>query len=224
LFKEFILGDKYMSQPKVYLILTASIHNTSGIQFPARRRSEYFLGLCNALNFCPSQIKPILVENSCENKSYLDVFNCDVVYTNDNSRLIEGDVVLHKGSREMIDIKKVIEKYDIQDNDIIIKLTARYQLFKPDFFVTVLENLEKDCIFRELNVCTSVVDDISIVQGLFAIRCKYLKQFEYRNHGVGSEQEFREFINDYIPADKILKVDTLWLRVCIGDNHKLVDC
>jgi len=212
-----------MSQPKVYLIMTACINNTSGIKWGARRRSEYFLGLANALNFCPPCIKPILVENSCENKSYLDVFNCDVVYTQDNSHLIEGDVVLHKGSREMIDIKKVIEKYDIQDDDIIIKLTARYLLFKPDFFVKVLENLEKDCIFRELNVCTSVVDDISIVMGLFSIRCKYLKQFEYRNHGVGCEEEFRRFINDYISEDKILKVDTLWLRVCIGDSHKLID-
>jgi hypothetical protein len=208
----------------VYLIITCCINNTSGIKWGARRRAEYFLALANVLNFCPPQIKPIIVENSCENKSYLDVFNCDVVYTQDNSRLIEGDVVLHKGSREMIDIKKVIEKYDIQDDDVIVKLTGRYQIFKPDFFATVLENLEKDCIFRELNVCNSVVDDISIVMGLFAIRCKYLKQFEYRNHGVGCEEEFRRFINDYIPADKILKVDTLWLRVCIGDNHKLVDC
>jgi hypothetical protein len=207
----------------VYLIITCCINNTSGIKWGARRRAEYFLALANVLNFCPPQIKPIIVENSCENKSYLDVFNCDIVYTNDNSRLIEGNMLLHKGSREMIDIKKVIEKYNIQDDDIIVKLTGRYQIFKPDFFATVLENLEKDCIFRELNVCNSVVDDISIVMGLFSMRCKYLKQFEYRNHEVGCEQDFREFINQYIHADKILKVDTLWLRVCIGDNHKLVD-
>ena len=213
-----------MSQPKVYLILTASIHNTSGIQFPARRRSEYFLGLCNALNFCPKQIKPIIVENSCENQSYLDVFNCDVVYTNDNSPIIKDGFVLHKGSREMLDIKKVIEKYDIQPEDWIIKLTSRYQLFKPDFFATVLQNIEKECIFRELNVCNSVVDDISIVMGLFAIRCKYLKEFEYKRYEIGCEQEFREYINDTIPEDKILKVETLWLRVCIGNDHKLVDC
>jgi hypothetical protein len=209
--------------PKVYLILTASIHNTSGIKFPARRRAEYFLALANALNFCPSQIKPILVENSCENQSYLDVFNCDVVYTNDNSHLIEDGYVLHKGSRELIDIKKVIEKYDIQDDDIIIKLTARYQLFKPDFFVSVLENLEKDCIFRQLNVCDNTNDDISIVMGLFAIRCKYLKEFKYKTTEIGCEQDFREYINETIPEDKILKVETLWLRVCIGDNHRLVD-
>jgi hypothetical protein len=208
----------------VYLIITCCINNTSGIKWGARRRAEYFLALANVLNFCPPQIKPIIVENSCENKSYLDVFNCDILYTQDNSRLIEGDVVLHKGSREMIDIKKVIEKYNIQDDDVIVKLTGRYQIFKPDFFVTVLENLEKDCIFRELNVCNSVVDDISIVMGLFSIRCKYLKQFEYRNHGVGCEEEFRTFINQYIHQDKILKVKTLWLRVCIGDNHKLIDC
>jgi hypothetical protein len=207
----------------IYLIITCCIHNTSGVVWGARRRAEYFLALANVLNFCPPQIKPIIVENSCENKSYLDVFNCDIVYTNDNSHLIEGDVVLHKGSREMIDIKKVIDKYNISDEDIIIKMTGRYQIFKPDFFVSVLENLEKDCIFRELNVCNSVVDDISIVMGLFSIRCKYLKQFEYRNREMGCEEEFRRFINDYIHKDKILKVETLWLRVCIGDNHRLID-
>jgi hypothetical protein len=208
----------------VYLIITCCIHNTSGVQWGARRRAEYFLALANVLNFCPPQIKPIIVENSCENKSYLDVFNCDILYTQDNSPLIEDGYVLHKGSREMIDIKKVIEKYDIQDDDIIVKLTGRYQMFKPDFFVTVLENLEKDCIFRELNVCNSVVDDISIVMGLFSMRCKYLKEFEYKNHTIGCEEHFRRYINETIPEDKILKVETLWLRVCIGNDHKLVDC
>jgi len=51
-----------------------------------------------------------------------------------------------------------------------------------------------------------------------------LKEFEYKRYEIGCEQEFREYINDTIPEDKILKVETLWLRVCIGNDHKLVDC
>lgn len=208
----------------VYLIITCCIHNTSGIQFGDRRKSEYFIAISYLLSQVPEGIKPIIVENSCEGKSYLDVFNCDIMYTQDNTTLIENEnKLLHKGYRELIDIKKVIEKYNIQDDDTIIKFTGRYQLFTNEFFNTVLANPDKDAIFRQFNVMTYAKDDISIIMGMFALRCKYLKAFKYENYDVGCEQEFREFINKYVDPDKILKVDKLWLRCCIGMNHKLVD-
>lgn len=208
----------------VYLILTCCIDNKVGVNWKDRRRQEYYLALANVLNLCPKNIKPIIVENSQENKSYLDVFNCDIVYTNDNSRIIENDLILHKGTRELIDIKKIIEKYEIGDDDMIIKMTGRYLLFKPDFFDVVLNNLDKDSIFREFNVCTYSKDPIDIVLGLFALRCKYFKSFEYVNDKImGCEEDFRRYINVNIPEDKIMKVEKLWLRVILGDNHKLVD-
>ena len=209
--------------PQTYLIITTSIKNKMGIQYGDRRRQEYYLGIANVLNLLPSSIKPIIVENSQDNKSYLDIFNCDIVYTNNNELVIQDEHIMHKGYREMIDIQHIIKKYDIQDEDMIIKITGRYQLFKDDFFNIVLQNLDKGAIFREFNVMTYSKNPIDIVLGLFAVKSKYLKDFQYKNHGVGCEEEYRTFINQNISFDDILKVDRLYLRCIIGDTFRLVD-
>lgn len=212
----------------VYLIITCCIENNVGMKHYARRRQEYYIALSNVLNLLPSNIKPIIVENSKVDKSVLDIFKCDIVYTKDNSLMIEETdekkYLLHKGYRELIDIKHIIKKYDIKDEDMIIKLTGRYMLFKDDFFTTIINNPDKDAIFREYNVCTYEKDDISIVMGMFALRCKYLKSFDYNNYDMGCEEEFRRYINNNVPSYNILKVDKLWLRCILGDDFKMVDC
>lgn len=208
----------------VYLLITCCIDNKIGCVWSDRRKQEYFLAIANVLSMLPKNIKPIIVENSKDNESYLDVFKCDVVYTNDNSRLTDGDTILHKGTRELIDIRKVIEKFNIADDAMVIKMTGRYLLFKPDFFTTVLDNPDKDAIFRPYNVCTYDTGDIHIVLGLFALRCKFFKVFEYSKTEIGAEEDFRTTINQYVNPEKILLVEKLWLRVCLGSNHKLVDC
>jgi hypothetical protein len=206
-----------------YLIITCSIDNNGGSTWPDRRRQEYYLGISNILNLCPKTIKPIIVENSKENASYLDVFKCDILYTNDNSRIIEGDNILHKGQREVIDIRKVIEKFDIKDDDMVIKITGRYLLFKDDFLKSVLDNQDKDAIFRDYNVCTYATGENHMVLGLFALRCKYFKNFNYDRHQLGAEEDFRLYINEFVESDKILIIKKLWLRITLGMNNKIVD-
>jgi hypothetical protein len=209
--------------PQTYLIITTCIKNKMGIQYGDRRKQEYYIGIANVLNLLPPSIKPIIVENSQDNKSYLDVFNCDIVYTNNNDYVIEDGYTMHKGYREMIDIQHIIKKYDIHDEDMIIKMTGRYQLFKDDFFNIVLQNLDKKAIFREFNVMTYSKNPIDIVLGLFAVQSKYLKDFQYKNHSVGCEEEYRTYINENICTDDILKVDRLYLRCIIGDTFRLID-
>jgi hypothetical protein len=200
------------------------LNNRVGITYPAKRRNEYYIAIANLLYLLPPEIKPVIVENSCVDKSCLDIFKCPVVYTQNNKPIKDGDVLLHKGSNELLDIQYVIEKFDIQPDDIIIKQTGRYLLFQNNFFTTVLSNPDKDCFFKQYNVCTYEKDDISIVLGLFALRCKYFKNFEYRNHKVGCEQDFREFINEFVDPSKIVKIDKLFLRVILGENDKMIDC
>lgn len=206
-----------------FLIITCCIDNNGGATWPDRRRQEYYLGIANFLNLCPKSIKPIIVENSKENASYLDVFNCPVVYTNDNSKIIVGDKILHKGQREVFDIRKVIEKFDIQDDDMIIKVTGRYLLFKDDFFKTVLDNPDKDALFRDYNVCTYDTGCNHMVLGMFALRCIHFKNFNYDRHHMGAEEDFRLYINQTVDPDKILIVKKLWLRVTLGMNNKIID-
>lgn len=208
---------------KTYLIITCCIHNTVGITWSDKRKQQYYLAIANVLNLVPPEITPIIVENSCVDKSYLDVFRCDVVYTKSSAPLRQGELILHKGHNELNDIKTIIKKYDIQDCDMIIKMTGRYLLFQPDFFNLVLANPDKDAYFRQYNVCTYEKDDISIVLGLFALRAKYFKLFEYKQHDKGAEEDFRTYINNYIGKDQMMKIDKLWLRVFLGQNDKMLD-
>lgn len=209
--------------PQTYLIITTSIKNKMGIQYGDRRRQEYYLGIANVLNLLPDSIKPIIVENSQDNKSYLDVFRCPIVYTCNNDYVVEDGYRMHKGYREMLDIQQVINRFDIEDDDMVIKMTGRYLLFKNDFFNIVLQNLDKEAIFREFNVMTYSKTNIDIVLGLFAVKSKYLKYFQYRENKKGAEEEYRTFINQNISIDDILKVDRLYLRCIIGDTFRLVD-
>jgi len=209
---------------KVYLIITCCIDNKIGYIHPDRRKQEYFLGISNCLNLVRDKnIIPIIVENSKEGSSYLDIFNCDKVYTNDNEFIHREEYIEHKGSNELRDIKKVIEKYEINDDDMIIKFTGRYMLFQDDFFKCVLDNTDKECFQRTFNVCNYNQDVIDIVMGLFAIKAKYLKQFEYNSSTKGCEEEFKTFIIDNIKKDDIMEIEKLYLRVILGDMNKVVD-
>jgi hypothetical protein len=208
---------------KTYLIITCCINNVVGIQDSSRRKNEYFLAISNVLASIPKDIIPIIVENSCNGESYLDVFNCNIFYTKDNHFETDDKYLLHKGYNELRDIKKVIEHYNIQDDDMIVKLTGRYLLFKDDIFEFVNRCPEKDAFLRYFNVMTYTSDDIDMVQGLFALRCKYFKMFEYRNPELGCEEDFVSNINEFIPQDKIMRLNKLWLRIYLGDTGKMLD-
>ena len=88
-----------------------------------------------------NEIKPIIVENCGYRQTYLDNFNCDILYTNNNVH-----ECIHKGYNELLDIKEVIAKYNISDDDIIIKLTGRYRLLNKDFMMFALMYL---CIMMQ---------------------------------------------------------------------------
>jgi hypothetical protein len=209
---------------KVYLIITCCIDSKVGVKWGGRRRQEYFLGVSNVLEHCREKdIIPIIVENSKDGSSFLDVFNCDKLYTKDNHFEVEDEMILHKGVNEMRDIVSVMKKYNIQNDDMIIKFTGRYMIFQDDFFKLVLDNLDKECIQKTYNVCTYSNNEIDIVMGLFAIKARYLKVFEYRNYDMGCEEEFKRYILNHINKQDILEVDKLYLRVCLGDNHKFID-
>jgi hypothetical protein len=211
---------------KVYLIITCCIDSKIGVKWTGRRRQEYFLGISNILEHCREKdIIPIIVENSKDGSSYLDVFNCDKVYTKNNEFEVEGDFILHKGVNELRDINFVIKKYNIQNDDMIIKHTGRYMLFQDDFFKLVLDNLDKECIQKTYNVCTYSNNEIDIVMGLFAIKARYLKVFKYTgmDDNMGCEEDFKRYILSHIKKEDIVEVDKLYLRVCLGDNHKFID-
>jgi len=200
----------------IYVIITTSIHNKVGVQNQNHRQKRYIESITEILKIIRnhSDIKPIIVENNGQRKTFLDQFGCDVCYT-DNNKMNYS----HKGENELLDIKEVIQRYSIQDEDTIVKLTGRYKLLSPFFLQLIKKYEEYDAFVKFFNVCTKqyMVDDC--VLGLFAIKCKYLKNFTYC-FIKSPECEFAEYVRQNIP--KLIEVKQLYLECCFADDLRLL--
>uniref|UniRef100_A0A6C0AZV5 Uncharacterized protein n=1 Tax=viral metagenome TaxID=1070528 RepID=A0A6C0AZV5_9ZZZZ len=198
----------------IYLIITSSINNKVGIVNENHRKVTYINSISKALNLLPAEIKPIIVENNGNRKTFLDDFNCDILYT-DNNKLS----CAHKGVNELYDIKEVINKYNISDEDTIIKLTGRYFPSNNSFFNLVLSNPDKDALLSFFNVCTLKYMENDCVLGMFAIKCKYLKMFEYLCKE-SPEVEFATFVRKNL---NFMEVEKLHLTCCFADNLRILN-
>lgn len=197
-----------------YLIITTSIHNRFGVIDNEKRKTRYIESIQSVLNIISSDIKPIIVENNGQRETYLDTLNCDVVYT-DNNSLTD---VCHKGVNELNDIKYVIQKYNIQDDDVVIKLTGRYKVLTNSFF-ELIKTTEFDAYVKFFNVCTTEFVYNDCVLGFFAVKCKNLNNFVYKQH---AEIEFAEHIRNSVSSEKICEVQNLELECCFADNLRIL--
>ena len=202
----------------IYLIITCSINNKSGIVDFEQRKKNYLESITQTLSILPPNIKPIIVENNGLRETYLDNFQCDVHYTNNNSVNY-----VHKGVNELCDIKYIIEKYNINDDDVIIKLTGRYHPIDDSFYNLVMNYGNFDAYVKFFNVCTLQFMNYDCVLGMFAIKCKYLKNFSYNDFNKSPEVEFSTFIRNNIDSTKIFPVRKLKLRCCFADNLRILD-
>lgn len=200
----------------IYIIITTSINNKIGVKNASHRKTRYTESISQLLNFIDndSNIKPIIVENNGVRQTFLDDFKCDVFYT-DNNKLNYG----HKGQNELLDIKAVINEYNINDDDVIIKLTGRYKLLNPTF-INLVKNNDYDAFVKFFNVCTKEYMFDDCVLGLFAIKCKYLKHFEY-NFVRSPECEFAVHVRKNV--NKIIEVEHLHLECCFADNLRILN-
>lgn len=194
-----------------YLIITASLENKHGIKNDEHRKKSYINSITKALNLIKDKpIKAIIVENNGQRSTYLDDLGCDVVYTNNNSLN-----TVNKAVNELLDIKHVIQLYNIQDDDIVIKLTGRYNLMNDNFLYIAL-NTKGACI-KFFNVCSQEFTPTDCVLGLYSIKCKFLKQFQYECK-LSPEVEFASFVRNTV--DEIKEVRYLCLMYCLAMNFK----
>jgi hypothetical protein len=163
----------------IYLLITTSILDKFNLPNFDERRERYLLAISETLKILPLEIKPLIVENNGKRDTYLDNFyhhhrqHVKVFYTNNNKL----DYTC-KGVNEIIDIKEVIEKYGIEEDDIIIKLTGRYRALTMKFFKYVIENGNNfDIFLKFFNVYSQQFDGNDCVLGCFAIRAKYIQMF-----------------------------------------------
>ena len=203
----------------IYIIITTCIINKHGIQNNTHRQNRYIECIQQLLQLIKNDesIKPIIVENNGLRQTYLDNLNCDICYTNNNNFNFS-----HKGENELLDIKEVINQYKIKDDDIIIKLTGRYKLLNLDFINLVKNNSRiYDAFVKFFNVCTKKYMFDDCVLGLFAVKCKYLKEFNY-NFIRSPECEFAEYVRKNINQNSIMEIEYLNLECCFADDLRLL--
>ncbi len=218
--KNNVNNPKIKNKNMIYIIITTSINNKAGVKNYKHRENRYIECIKSLLKLIKSidNLHPIIVENNGDRTTYLNSLDCDIIYTDNNKYELK-----HKGGNELLDIKDVINKYNIDDNDMIIKLTGRYKIKNLDFIKLVINNYDKkDAFVKYFNVCTKRYhknkDDC--VLGLFAIKCKYLKNFDYK-YLRSPEVEFAIYTKENI--DKIQSINNLGLECCFADNLRILN-
>jgi hypothetical protein len=181
------------------------------------RALEYKESITTCLSYLSHKIKPIIIENNGKRNTFLDEFGIDVHYTENNKLSFK-----HKGINELMDIKSAISAYDIKNDDIVIKLTGRYKLMDDSFLKTVIEHLEShDAFIKFFNVFTEEFMENDCVLGLFAIRCKYLKDFNYDPELEIPETQFAEYVRK--SECRIYEMERLGLSCKFSDTYKKLE-
>jgi len=198
----------------IYLIITTCLNNKYGKNDLEHRKRTYIRSISKALEFSKHlHIKPIIVENNGLRETYLNQFagQCDVVYTENNLVLAKD-----KAQNELLDIKEIIQKYNIQDDDKIIKLTGRYTLLNADFFNLVCTT-NFDAYVKFINICLMkyCINDCAL--GLYAIKAKYLKNFNYQ-FKQSPEMEFATYLRRNVK--NITEIKHLMLVYCLAENFR----
>ncbi len=210
----------------IYLIITASINNRFGNLDVSERKDRYLYSINETLKVLPHDIKPLIVENNGSRDTYLDNFynhhhrqHIKVIYTENNKQQFKS-----KGVNEMMDIKEVIDKYGIEDDDIIIKLTGRYRAVSSKFFKEVIENENNyDVFIKFFNVYDMTNEYYNCVLGCYAIRTKYLKLFNHYNmdNAKSAEVAFAKYIR--FSGARLKEIEHLDIECCFADDLRILN-
>ncbi len=158
-----------------------------------------------------------IVENNGKRPTALDTIeNVAMLYTNTNT--IKS--ITNKGIKEFSDILFVADRYDFDDNDIVIKLTGLYTLEDPPRFIEDIQVFEPnhDAFIKWFNICRKeyIYDDC--ILGLFALRYRYLKEFNYMGMRLHPSMEhiFATYIREAVPVERIY--DSMHLGMYYRDD------
>ena len=204
----------------IYLILTTSIINRFGLVDSTKRQEQYLSAIRDTLQYLPETITPFIVENNGKRDTYLDHFihgnkPVRVIYTTNNNIKCNN-----KSTIEMMDIKEVIREGNIKGNDTIIKLTGRYRMTSPDFFIEVIENeKEVDAFVKFYNVCTMKFEENNSVLGCFAIRAYHIALYPHwlMDSSASAEVAFAIYVRQ--TRGIIREIKNIGIECIFADNY-----
>ena len=119
--------------------------------------------------------------------------------------------------KEMLDIQRVCQAFEFDEEDIVIKLTGRYLLENPATFLkSLIDNQDSyDAFMKFFNICTMSYDPADCILGLCGVRYKYLLEFNprYMLEEHSAERVFSAFVRRTIDKDRIFEATHLGLRL-----------
>ena len=105
-------------------------------------------------------------------------------------------------------------------DDFVIKLTGQYNVLDTTFIELVKNNSDLyDAFVKFFNVFTKEYMFDDCVLGLFAIKCKYLKNFEYKCIK-SAECEFADHVRQNV--NKIMEIADLKLDCCFAEGLRML--
>ena len=204
----------------IYFIVTTSLFNNCPI-----REKQYTYGI-NKLkkiidNLNINDTKIIIVENNGIRDTFLDRLGCEIFYTRNNFLGTPN-----KGFKELRDIRDTIDKFNISDDDFIVKMTGRYILNDNSEFMKIIsdnnnkynKNNKYSCVIRfgsymkPLNYKTG-----DCITGLIGMSCCYIKKIVYPKEDECVEWKWGK-VACQIDHNKVYIVNKLGINICPASN------
>ena len=197
----------------IYIIVTSSFYNETD----EIRKSQYINCINKLKNIIEKdslEWKVIIVENNGLRKTFLDELGYEVHYTNNNS--IQA---YNKGYNELKDVIDTITKYNIHDNDFVVKITGRYMLEHDSEFISSIKNLDitnYDCVIKYGSYVKPVdYKTTDCITGLIGMRSYYIKQIRFPTRHESVECNWAK-VTYLIDDNKIHNVNKLGIHICPG--------
>jgi hypothetical protein len=162
---------------------------------------------------------PYIVEScSKQGKSFLNSHSPHVLYTRTNNTAL-----CNKGVNEALSVVAACNSLPFKDDDIIIKLTGRYQLNSDALFKVIKKNPHIDAFIK-------VDAHGQVFTGCFALSYAHFKKAyatlnttRMEHDMINIEHEIAQYIRTHIPAAKIMYLDSLDVTAAIfGTGERIL--
>ena len=177
------------------------------------RKQEYTKGIEKIKQF---GFMPYIVESCKSGPSFLDLLSDKVWYAKTNDFNLRN-----KGVNEVKSLLHFFEFNKFDDDDIIVKTTARYIFTDNSFLVYIINHPEYDAFVKDIQKTTKH-KGMGIFTGCFALKYKYFIQFlqqlslqTMEKDTLSLETEFVKYL-DLNKHIKICKLGTLGISFRFG--------
>lgn len=210
---------------RLFVIITASLidGNRDNKKNYAVRKTEYIKGITTLFDRCKGKnYTLVIVENNSlierkppffkKHKTFLENFGIPVFYTRNNIYNTQN-----YGTKELMDIKYIIQQFGIQDDEFIVKITGRYILDKHCPFFDIIDQLQTNpysAVIR-YGAYTNYEKERgkdNCVTGLIGLKCKYLKDLYLPNEDKFIEQVWAEKIAS-LPEEEVCTLEKLGIFI-----------